>query len=446
MRVAGRFALGLAVTVSIALIVAAVAGQSVSGAAPDGVRGSPAQPSGEREVRLSAPRAGTFISLWPACACGEHTALDQFSLTTGRRLGTIAEVPVGGGEFVSPPAARLGGTVLLTFSRGPRCAGPAGDRLPAPPSHLMRAGRQFVREYGDQPPSTKGNLPLPFYPQATTVAGNPPLSVAVDCRSNLYVLTNANARAVVKYINQDYVPPPACSPLLRRISTRPGISVFPRFAVNGAGKASVLIGCPIKLCIGTVSLGINSSICPHCIISVPLRFRIKPGLEETLSLKLNELGRRLLSEQPGVAIRIIGKLRGGRTTTESERLRAPATLTDVCRFPAQLLDLGQPVLGVHPARRNDHRHDQHGGHLGRGADRVAQRVRGESGCDHDRAPVAHRRRLRHHPRPDHPNDRAGRLREHDHRHGHRGQRTRRPTRSRRRVRRLVPSPHRRRRQ
>lgn len=208
-------------------------------------------------------------------------------------------------------------------------------------------------EYGGQPPSTEGNLPLPFYPQATTIAGNPPLSVAVDCRSDLYVLTNANARAVVKYVNQDYVPPSRCSPLLQRLSTLPGISVFPKFAVNGAGKASVLIGCHVKVCVGTVSLGIDSSICSHCVISVPLRFRITPGLEETLSLKLNTLGRRLLSKHPGVAIKIIGKLRSGRTTTASEQLREPATLTDACRFPAALDGQASITGGLMPARGHE---------------------------------------------------------------------------------------------
>lgn len=84
-------------------------------------------------THLPASRAGTFISLWPACGCGRHTALDQFSLRTGQRLGTIARVPVAGGESVSPPAARLGGPVLLTFSSGPKCAGPIGGGASAGP-------------------------------------------------------------------------------------------------------------------------------------------------------------------------------------------------------------------------------------------------------------------------------------------------------------------------
>ena len=201
----------------------------------------------------------------------------------------------------------------------------------------LTPGLDNPNAYGGQPPSTEGNLPLPCFSCSTSeefrIAGNPPLSVAVDCRSDLYVLTNANARAVVKYINQDYVPPSRCSPLLQRASASPGMTLFPKFAVNGGGKASVLIGCHVKLCVGAVSLGINSSLCPHCIISLPRRFRIQPGEDETLSVRLNKLGRKLLAQHPGVAIKVVGKLKHGHTTTESEQLRQPATLTEACRMP-----------------------------------------------------------------------------------------------------------------
>ena len=187
--------------------------------------------------------------------------------------------------------------------------------------------------YGGQPPSSEGNLPLPFYPNAPTIAGNPPLSVAFDCHSNVYVLTNSNARAVVKYVNQDHVPPSACSPLLQRASIRPGITLFPKFATKGGGKASVLIGCHVKLCVGTVSLKIASGVCKGCVASFLRHFRIDPGLQQTLGLRLNKRGRALLAERPGVAIKIFGKLKNGHTTTEAARLREPTSLTDVCRVP-----------------------------------------------------------------------------------------------------------------
>ena len=167
----------------------------------------------------------------------------------------------------------------------------------------------------------------------TTIAGNPPLSVAFDCHSNLYVLTNSNARAVVKYVNQDHVPPSACSPLLQRASIRPGITVFAKFATKGGGKASVLIGCHVKLCVGTVSLKIASAVCKGCVASFPRHFRIHPGLQQTLGLRLNKRGRTLLAERPGVAIKIFGKLKNGHTTTEAARLREPTSLTDVCSVP-----------------------------------------------------------------------------------------------------------------
>jgi hypothetical protein len=187
--------------------------------------------------------------------------------------------------------------------------------------------------YGGHPASSEGNLPLPFYPAATTIAGNTPLSVAFDCHSNLYVLTNSNARAIVKYINQDHVPGSACSPLLQRASLRPGITVFAKFATKGGGKASVLIGCHVKLCVGTVSLKIASAACRGCVASFPRHFRIHPGLQRTLSLRLTKRGRTLLAEHPGVAIKIFGKLKNGHTTTEATRLREPTSLTDVCGIP-----------------------------------------------------------------------------------------------------------------
>lgn len=127
MRVAPRFAVGLVVVVATALIAVAVVGRSASGAKASSVRASRAQIAPAPETgHLPAPRTGTFISLWPACACAKRTVLDQFSLKTGRRLGTVLSVPVATGESVSRPAARAGGPVLLTFSSGPRCAGPPG--------------------------------------------------------------------------------------------------------------------------------------------------------------------------------------------------------------------------------------------------------------------------------------------------------------------------------
>lgn len=128
MRIVPRIALGLVAVIAATLMVVAVAGGSASN-----VRTSRAHLASMPAGHLSVPRSGTFISLWPACACGRHTVLDQFSLKTGRRVGTVARVPVATGESVSVPAARGGGPVLLTFSSGPRCAGPVGGVASAGP-------------------------------------------------------------------------------------------------------------------------------------------------------------------------------------------------------------------------------------------------------------------------------------------------------------------------
>jgi WD40-like Beta Propeller Repeat len=79
-----------------------------------------------RRTAFSAARASTFISLWPACACGRRAFLDVFSLRTGRRLGSLAEVQTAPSAAVklAAAAARPGAPVLLTFSSGPLCAGP----------------------------------------------------------------------------------------------------------------------------------------------------------------------------------------------------------------------------------------------------------------------------------------------------------------------------------
>lgn len=75
---------------------------------------------------LPAPRAGSFISLVPACGCALHTALLQFSSSDGRRLGTFARVSTDRGRvMVSDPHPTPRGSLLLTFSSGPRCKGPS---------------------------------------------------------------------------------------------------------------------------------------------------------------------------------------------------------------------------------------------------------------------------------------------------------------------------------
>ncbi len=79
---------------------------------------------------LPAQRAGSFISLLPACGCANRTALEQFSLKTGRPLGAIASVS---GPNMSDPHASPDGSVLLTFSNGSLCKAPVGGGISAGP-------------------------------------------------------------------------------------------------------------------------------------------------------------------------------------------------------------------------------------------------------------------------------------------------------------------------
>lgn len=67
----------MAVRALTVLLVMALLGGCRSSAQPPGTGSS------EHLARL-AGRAQTFLSLWPACACGKRTTLDQFSLTSGK--------------------------------------------------------------------------------------------------------------------------------------------------------------------------------------------------------------------------------------------------------------------------------------------------------------------------------------------------------------------------
>jgi hypothetical protein len=166
------------------------------------------------------------------------------------------------------------------------------------------------------------------------MASNSPQGVAFDCRSDLYMLwDNGNARYVAKFINSDYVQPASCSPLLQRASLLPGITVFPRVQTKGGGKASVVLGCQARVCVGTVRLLSKSASCRGCAASLPLHFRILPGLQTALSLRLSRLGRLLLARHPGLRIHIVVKLKGGKTSVESQQLREPAALTARCLIP-----------------------------------------------------------------------------------------------------------------
>jgi hypothetical protein len=124
---------------AVSLALLAVWGVLASGARATRARETRSRVAQLQHERLATPQAGTFVSLWPACACGKRTVLDQFSMKTGRRLGTIANVRVPVGGYVSAPSAILHGPVLLTFSSGPDCASPGLAQCePVPDSCISR--------------------------------------------------------------------------------------------------------------------------------------------------------------------------------------------------------------------------------------------------------------------------------------------------------------------
>jgi hypothetical protein len=77
-------------------------------------------------------RAWSFISLWPACACGRTTDLDRFSLSDGHRLRTLAHIKVRQGQSLPTPAVDRAGRVWLTFSSGPACTSNVAGCGPKP--------------------------------------------------------------------------------------------------------------------------------------------------------------------------------------------------------------------------------------------------------------------------------------------------------------------------
>jgi hypothetical protein len=74
------------------------------------------------QAAQAVPASGTFVSLVPACACGRHTELDEFSMASGRRLRRLARVSVPQGERLDTPAAAGDGRLFFTLTRDVLCA------------------------------------------------------------------------------------------------------------------------------------------------------------------------------------------------------------------------------------------------------------------------------------------------------------------------------------
>ena len=137
--------------------------------------------------------------------------------------------------------------------------------------------------YGGQPPSSEGNLPLPFTRRRRR-SRQPPaergvrLSLQSLCADQLECSRGREVHQPGPRVAVGMFAAPAT-----RFDPA-GDHSLSKFATKGSGKASVLIGCHVKLCVGTVSLKIASAVCKGCAASFPRHFRIHPGLQQTLSL------------------------------------------------------------------------------------------------------------------------------------------------------------------
>lgn len=70
----------------------------------------------------AAPPPNAFVSLVPACACGHHTELDLFSLTSGRKLRELTSLPhLALANRVALAPATIGGRLFLTVAQAARC-------------------------------------------------------------------------------------------------------------------------------------------------------------------------------------------------------------------------------------------------------------------------------------------------------------------------------------
>ena len=127
----GRHARHALVIASLGVVLA-LSGCGVSRESPHGLtRSSPWVLSARHAV---VSRRGSFISLWPACACGKRTVLEEFSLKDGQRLGALATVPTGLGIGVADPHSDSRGEVWMTTRSGPRCTSGISGCGPAPNS------------------------------------------------------------------------------------------------------------------------------------------------------------------------------------------------------------------------------------------------------------------------------------------------------------------------
>jgi hypothetical protein len=109
-------------------------GSSPSVPATGHMTGSGSSPLIVGIARPTGSRRQSFISLWPACACGKRTVLERFSLGNGQRLRALARLASGLGVHVANPHADSRGDVWITVTSGPRCTNGTAGCGPAPNS------------------------------------------------------------------------------------------------------------------------------------------------------------------------------------------------------------------------------------------------------------------------------------------------------------------------
>ena len=207
--------------------------------------------------------------------------------------------------------------------------------------------------YGGLPGDHVLDLPCPLCSDSSAPVVAQPLGVGFDCRSNLYLLTGSGI--LVKYLNQSPPANPDCVRLSTILENNP-LTVFSKFSVTGAGKSksvSLQLGCAFHRCVGRLAAVVSGSFCHHCALTAVKRVHLASGIQRTLSLRLTRRGSSLLTRHPGLAFRVLGKLKGQREhVLLRQHLREPATLGARCVAPDAVSGTAAVSGTLVPAQRH----------------------------------------------------------------------------------------------
>jgi hypothetical protein len=177
-------------------------------------------------------------------------------------------------------------------------------------------------------------LPCPYCSDSSAPIIAQPRGVAIDCRSNLYLL--AGTGALVKFFDETPPPSPQCVKLSKILEVNP-LTVLRRFILKGGGKSMALslrLGCAFHDCIGKLTALSAGRLCRHCALTRSKHFRLAAGTQQTLSLSLTRTGRLVLAKHPGLLFQVFGKLgRKRHHMLLKAHLREPAMLTARCLAP-----------------------------------------------------------------------------------------------------------------